>query len=264
MDDVAVFDRLTAATVATHLTLMKPGDVVTEISEAISDPIASRRCKSNSIVIFAASRCRRMLTPVQIELFPVANRFCRGHRLRLEISSSQFPLFDVNPNSGESAGSLQHPCIANNRVFVDVGRQSQVVPPASRSCDDLALTELRALDGDSFLHGGARQHAPAMPHDAWQFAGVDPIALEPGSDREQIGVANRVVLAHDPGPLEVFVLDEVEAFGHCRRDFALHGLDRRGIIRPPRAAPAMRVGDVYGRAQITIELLDLGEREGIR
>ena len=65
MDDVAVFDRLTAATVATHLTLMKPGDVVTEISEAISDPIASRRCKSNSIVIFAVSRCRRMLTPVQ-------------------------------------------------------------------------------------------------------------------------------------------------------------------------------------------------------
>ena len=100
MDDVAVFDRLTAATAATHLTLMKPGDVVTEISEVISDPIASRRCKSNSIVIFAVSRCRRMLTPVQIELFPVANRFCRGHRLRLEISSSQFPLFDVNPNSG--------------------------------------------------------------------------------------------------------------------------------------------------------------------
>src|SRR5437868_12644552 len=63
MNDVAVFDRLTAATVATHLTLMKPGDVVTEISEAISDPIASRRCKSNSIVIFAVSRCRRMLTP---------------------------------------------------------------------------------------------------------------------------------------------------------------------------------------------------------
>jgi len=77
MDDVAVFDRLTAATVATHLTLMKPGDVVTEISEAISDPIASRRCKSNSIVIFAVSRCPRMLTPVQIELFPVANRVLR-------------------------------------------------------------------------------------------------------------------------------------------------------------------------------------------
>ncbi|TMK10400.1 MAG: hypothetical protein E6G72_10185 [Alphaproteobacteria bacterium] len=58
------------------------------------------------------------------ELFPVTNRFCRGHRLRFEISSSHFPLFDVNPNSGESAGSWQHPCIANNRVFVDMGRQS--------------------------------------------------------------------------------------------------------------------------------------------
>ena len=176
MDDVAVFDRLTAATVATHLTLMKPGDVVTEISEAISDPIASRRCKSNSIVIFAVSRCPRMLTPVQIELFPVANRFCGGHRLRLEISSSHFPLFDVNPNPGESTGSWQHPCIANNRVFVDVGRQSHVVtpvvPPASRSYDDLAL------------HGGARQHALAMLHDTGQLAGIDTIAFESRSDRE--------------------------------------------------------------------------------
>src|SRR5437764_14229720 len=99
MDDVAVFDRLTAATVATRLTLMKPGDVVTEISEAISDPIASRRCKSNSIVIFPVSRCPRMLTPVQIELFPVANPFCGGHRRRLEVATSEFPASEVNPNA---------------------------------------------------------------------------------------------------------------------------------------------------------------------
>src|SRR5438552_3442065 len=108
MNDVAVFDHHTAATVARHLTLMKPGDVVTEISEAISDPIASRRCKSNSIVMFAVSRCRRMLTPVQ--------RTVPGHQSVLprppaapRDSSSHFPLFDVNPNSGESAGSWQHP-----------------------------------------------------------------------------------------------------------------------------------------------------------
>jgi putative CocE/NonD family hydrolase len=36
---------------------------------------------------------------ITIELFPVANLFGRGHRLRLDISSSNFPHFDVNPNS---------------------------------------------------------------------------------------------------------------------------------------------------------------------
>jgi len=67
--------------------------------------------------------------PITIELFPVANRFCRGHRLRLDISSSNFPHFDVNPNSGEPEGSWQHPRIARNRVFLDAVRPSHLVLP---------------------------------------------------------------------------------------------------------------------------------------
>ena len=41
---------------------------------------------------------------ITIELFPIGNLFCAGHRLRLDISSSNFPHFDVNPNSGEPEG----------------------------------------------------------------------------------------------------------------------------------------------------------------
>jgi len=67
--------------------------------------------------------------PIEIALFPIANRFCRGHRLRLDISSSNFPHFDVNPNSGEPEGSWQYPRIANNRVFVNAGRPSHIVLP---------------------------------------------------------------------------------------------------------------------------------------
>jgi putative CocE/NonD family hydrolase len=66
---------------------------------------------------------------IQVELFPVANRFCRGHRLRLDISSSNFPHFDVNPNSGEPEGSFEHPRVAHNRVFVDRARPSQILLP---------------------------------------------------------------------------------------------------------------------------------------
>jgi uncharacterized protein len=35
---------------------------------------------------------------IRIELYPTANRFLPGHRIRLEIASSNFPRFDVNPN----------------------------------------------------------------------------------------------------------------------------------------------------------------------
>jgi L-seryl-tRNA(Ser) seleniumtransferase len=41
-DDVAVFNRLTAATMATHLTLVKPGDVVIGVSESHSHPSVVR------------------------------------------------------------------------------------------------------------------------------------------------------------------------------------------------------------------------------
>jgi putative CocE/NonD family hydrolase len=35
---------------------------------------------------------------ITVRLYPTANRFEIGHRIRLEISSSNFPRFDVNPN----------------------------------------------------------------------------------------------------------------------------------------------------------------------
>ncbi len=36
-----------------------------------------------------------------IELYPTSLKFARGHRIRLDISSSNFPRFDVNPEYGE-------------------------------------------------------------------------------------------------------------------------------------------------------------------
>jgi uncharacterized protein len=64
-----------------------------------------------------------------IELFPIANLFGRGHRLRLDLSSSNFPHFDVNPNSGEPEGEWRQPRIARNRVFVEAARPSHVLLP---------------------------------------------------------------------------------------------------------------------------------------
>ena len=42
---------------------------------------------------------------ISVTPFPTANVFKAGHRIRLDISSSNFPRFDVNPNTGEAAGN---------------------------------------------------------------------------------------------------------------------------------------------------------------
>ena len=39
-----------------------------------------------------------------VEPFPTANVFKKGHRIRVDISSSNFPRFDTNPNTGEPLG----------------------------------------------------------------------------------------------------------------------------------------------------------------
>jgi putative CocE/NonD family hydrolase len=66
---------------------------------------------------------------IKVEAFPTANLFKRGHRIRLDISSSNFPHFDVNPNSAEPEGAMEYPRIARNRVFVNVARPSHIVLP---------------------------------------------------------------------------------------------------------------------------------------
>jgi hypothetical protein len=66
---------------------------------------------------------------VRIEAFPTSNRFVRGHRIRLDISSSNFPHFDANPNTGESEGRGRSRRAATNRIYLDAARPSHVVLP---------------------------------------------------------------------------------------------------------------------------------------
>src|SRR6516164_9486953 len=117
------------------------------------------------------------------------------------------------------------------------------------------LGDLGPFGGQGFLRGGALQHAFAVRHDPRQLGRVDTVAFDPGPDREQVRVADRALLAHDPRALQQLALDQLEAFRHRYGYLARHRLDRRGVVRPPRAPPAMRVRDVHGRAKIAVELL---------
>jgi putative CocE/NonD family hydrolase len=66
---------------------------------------------------------------VTIALFPIANLFKAGHRLRLDLAGSNFPHFDINPNSGEPEGSAAHPRVARSHIHVDRVRPSHVILP---------------------------------------------------------------------------------------------------------------------------------------
>jgi predicted acyl esterase len=82
-----------------------------------------------------------------IEPFATCNLFKRGHRLRLDIASSNFPHFDVNPNSGEAEGQATCKRLATNTVHMSADFASRLVltiltPTA------LAALERQATDSD--------------------------------------------------------------------------------------------------------------------
>ena len=64
-----------------------------------------------------------------ITLYPTSNLFVAGHRIRLDISSSNFPRFDVNPNTGDPIGRERRRAGADNRVCHDAARPSHIVLP---------------------------------------------------------------------------------------------------------------------------------------
>jgi predicted acyl esterase len=51
-----------------------------------------------------------------------------GHRIHVDISSSNFPHFDFNPNAGEPEARATHRRIATNRVYLEPSRPSQLLP----------------------------------------------------------------------------------------------------------------------------------------
>ena len=69
------------------------------------------------------------IAEIVIEPMPTSNLFKRGHRIRLDISSSNFPRFDVNPNTGEPEGRARRKQIARNTVHASRDHPSHVVLP---------------------------------------------------------------------------------------------------------------------------------------
>ena len=66
---------------------------------------------------------------LRFELYPQANRFCQGHRIRLDISSSNYPRFDVNPNTGGNLANERCRRVAENALYHSASRPTRIILP---------------------------------------------------------------------------------------------------------------------------------------
>jgi uncharacterized protein len=64
-----------------------------------------------------------------IDAWSTSNVFRKGHRLRLEISSSNFPRFDRNLNTGEDGASGRKSLSATNTIYHDAEHPSVLILP---------------------------------------------------------------------------------------------------------------------------------------
>jgi putative CocE/NonD family hydrolase len=55
---------------------------------------------------------------IEITPFATANLFAKGHRIRLDIASSNFPKYDINPNTGEPEGTSRRSRVATNTLHL--------------------------------------------------------------------------------------------------------------------------------------------------
>jgi len=64
-----------------------------------------------------------------IDLWATSNVFKAGHRIRLQVTSSNFPRWDRNPNTGHPLGADAELRVAQQMILHDAGHASYVVLP---------------------------------------------------------------------------------------------------------------------------------------
>ena len=74
-------------------------------------------------------------TAFRVDMWATSNAFLAGHRIRLEVSSSNFPRFDRNLNTGGRVGFETVWRVARQTVFHDVARPSRLILPVIPASD---------------------------------------------------------------------------------------------------------------------------------
>jgi putative CocE/NonD family hydrolase len=65
----------------------------------------------------------------EIDLWATSNLFQKGHRIRLDVTSSNFPRWDRNPNTGHPFGEDSEVIVAQQTILHDASHPSYIVLP---------------------------------------------------------------------------------------------------------------------------------------
>lgn len=98
------------------------------------------RCRYRNITGHAEQMKPGEVYQIRVFLYPTSNLFKQGHRIRIDISSSNFPHFDVNPNTGAPFGLDQRMIVAENTVYHNQDFPSHLLFPIVQR-DDLKSQE---------------------------------------------------------------------------------------------------------------------------
>jgi uncharacterized protein len=64
-----------------------------------------------------------------LDLWATSNVFKAGHKIRVEVSSSNFPRFNRNLNTGEPVPDAVKTMVAHQTIYHDTDRASYIVLP---------------------------------------------------------------------------------------------------------------------------------------
>jgi hypothetical protein len=67
--------------------------------------------------------------PLDIDCWSTSVIFNRGHRIRVQVTSSSTPGFDPNPNTGEAFRASDRTQVAHNAIYLDQRQPSHVILP---------------------------------------------------------------------------------------------------------------------------------------
>jgi putative CocE/NonD family hydrolase len=92
--------------------------------------------------------------PITVDAGVTSTVFLAGHSIRLEVSSSNFPRFDRNPNTGRPVADEKVFRRAQQTVFHDSKRQSHLLLPViAESGGAAGAKDQRGKSPDHALHG---------------------------------------------------------------------------------------------------------------
>jgi hypothetical protein len=71
------------------------------------------------------------LYPVTVDLWSTSIAFNKGHRIRVDVTSSSYPGYDTNPNTGEPFHRSARTRVAHNSLFLDGKHASCLLLPVA-------------------------------------------------------------------------------------------------------------------------------------